>query len=162
MGSRSHLTEYVDEKVKGWIEKVTRLAEFAITQPQTSYAVYAFGLKHRWTYFLRTLPDIQDLLQPLENAITKVFLPALTEHDCTPLEREILALPVRKGGPGVTNPCQEAELEYAASTKVTAPLVEQIQAQTQELPDDSRIQKLKQMVRKEKNDALNENTRSHQ
>ena len=26
------------------------------------------------------------------------FLPALTEHDCTPLEREILALPVRKGG----------------------------------------------------------------
>ena len=90
------------------------------------------------------------------------FLPALTEHDCTPLEREILALPVRKGGPGVTNPCQEAELEYAASTKVTAPLVEQIQAQTHELPDDSRIQKLKQMVRKEKNDALNENTRSHQ
>ena len=160
VGSRSHLTEYVDEKVKGWIEKVTRLAEFAITQLQASYAVYTFGLKHRWTYFLRTLPDIQDLLQPLENAITKVFLPALTEHDCTPLEREILALPVRKGGPGVTNPCQEAELEYAASTKVTAPLVEQIQAQTQELPDDSRIQKLKQMVRKGKNDALNEKAKA--
>ena len=101
-----------------------------------------------------TLPDIQDLLQPLENAITKVFLPALTEHDCTPLE--ILALPVRKGGLGVTNPCQEAELGYAASTKVTAPLVEQIQVQTHEFPDDSRIPKLKQMVRKEKNDALNE------
>ena len=156
VGSRSYLTEYVDEKVEGWIKEVTKLAEFTTTQPQASYAIYTFGLKHRWTYFLRTLPDIQDLLQPLENAITKVFLPALTEHDCTPLEREILALPVRKGGLGVTNPCQQADLEYAASTKVTAPLVEQIQLQAHELPDESRIQKLKQMVRKEKNDAINE------
>ena len=27
------------------------------------YAAYTFGLKHQWTYFLRTLPDIQDLLE---------------------------------------------------------------------------------------------------
>ena len=38
-------------------------------------------------------------------AIAKVFLPAITEHECAQLEREILALPVRKGGLGVTNPC---------------------------------------------------------
>ena len=57
--SRSYLTEYVDEKVEEWMKEVTRLSEFAITQPQASYAVYTFGLKHRWTYFLRTLPDIQ-------------------------------------------------------------------------------------------------------
>ena len=88
---------------------------------------------HRWTYFLRTLPDIQDLLQPLENAIAKVFLPAITEHECTQLEREILALPVRKCDLGVTNPSQEAAVEYAASRKITAPLVEQIQSQRHEL-----------------------------
>ena len=105
---------------------------------------------------LRTLPDIQDLLQPLENAIVKVFLQAITEHECTQLEREILALPVRKGGLEVTNPCQEADVEYVASTKITAPLVEQIQTQRYELLDDSRIQSLKQIARKEKNDAIHE------
>ena len=35
---------------------------------------FTFGLKHRWTYFLRTLPDIQDLLEPLENAIFLVLI----------------------------------------------------------------------------------------
>ena len=77
------------------------MADFAITQPQASYAVYTFGLKHRWTYFLRTVPNIQDLLQPLEDSISNYLLPALVDHNCTPLERDILALPVKKGGIGV-------------------------------------------------------------
>ena len=38
VGSRSYLTEYVDENVEEWIKEVTRLC---------------FGLKHPWTYFLR-------------------------------------------------------------------------------------------------------------
>ena len=35
-------------------------------------------------------------------------------------------------------------------------MVEQIQSQRHELPDDCRIQRLKQIARKEKNDAINE------
>ena len=53
--------------------------------------------KHRWTYFLRTLPDIQDLLEPLENAISQVLIPAITECKCNQLDRNILALPIRLG-----------------------------------------------------------------
>ena len=55
-----------------WVNEIIKLAEFATTQPQASYAVYTFGLKHRWTYYYRTLPDIQDLLK-LEDAIANVF-----------------------------------------------------------------------------------------
>ena len=44
------------------------------------------------------MPDIQDLLEPLENAISKVLIPAITEHRCSRLDRDILALPVRLGG----------------------------------------------------------------
>ena len=40
VGSRSYLTEYVDEKVEEWIKEVIRLSAFAITQPQARYAVY--------------------------------------------------------------------------------------------------------------------------
>ena len=56
-------------KVEDWVGEVTRLAEFARSQPQASYAAFLFGLRLRWTYFMRTLPDIENLLQPLERAI---------------------------------------------------------------------------------------------
>ena len=51
-GPRSYLEEYVREKVEDWISQVTRLAEFATSQPQASYAAFTFGLRHRETYFL--------------------------------------------------------------------------------------------------------------
>ena len=61
IGSREYLEEYVCKKVANWINDIAKLAEFALSQPQACYAAYTFGLKHRWSYFLRTLLDIQDL-----------------------------------------------------------------------------------------------------
>ena len=69
-----------------WISKITKLAEFAVTQPQASFAEYTFGLKQWWTYFLRTLPDIQDLLETLESAISRVLIPAITDRQCGQLK----------------------------------------------------------------------------
>ena len=126
IGSREYLEEYVSEKVTNWINDIAKLAEFALSQPQACYAAYTFGLKHRWTYFLRTLPDIQDLLEPLEDAISHMLIPAITERKCNQLDRNILALPVRLGGLGLGNPSLEARREYASSVKVTKPLVEQL------------------------------------
>ena len=154
IGSREYLEEYVSEKVTNWISEVTKLAEFALSQPQACYAAYTFSLKHRWTYFLRTLPDIQDLLEPLENAISKILIPAITEHICSRLDRDILALPVRLGGLGMTNPCLEAHLEQSSSVKVTTPLVRQIVAQSHQMPDDSLVKPLQQAVRSERAKAL--------
>ncbi|XP_068704061.1 uncharacterized protein [Montipora foliosa] len=140
IGSRDYLQEYINEKVTSWVNEVAQLAEFARAQPQTSYAAYTFGLKHRWTYFLRTLPDIQDLLEPLEEAISQVLIPAIVERKCSKLDRDVLALPVRLGGLGLSNPCHEAAREHASSIQVTSPLVEHIVAQTHQLPDESLIE----------------------
>ena len=75
LGSRDFFEEYVDEKVEEWVAQVTSLAEFATTQPHSSYAAFVFGLRHRWTYFLRTLPDIAPFLdwasQSSQNRITR-------------------------------------------------------------------------------------------
>ena len=73
-------------KVKEWVNEVTALPEFATTQPQASYAAFTFGLRHRWTYFMRTLPDIKEILEPLEHVISDVLIPSLTEHNCSPTE----------------------------------------------------------------------------
>ena len=72
LGSRSYLEQYVGGKVEDWVGEVTRLAEFARSQPQAS-AAFTFG----WTYFMRTLPDLENLLQPLERAISDVLIPSL-------------------------------------------------------------------------------------
>ena len=59
LGSRSYLEQYVGGKVADWVGEVTRLATFG------------------WTYFMRTLPDLENLLQPLERAISDVLIPSL-------------------------------------------------------------------------------------
>ena len=131
---------------------MVKLAEFAMSQPQACYAAFTFGLRHRWTYLLRTLPDIEDLLEPLKRAIADVLIPSITGHHCTtPSERRnLLALPVRLGGLGVLNPRQDADLQYQASMKTTAPLVEKIVSQVH---DDAVVSSLQQSVRREKNEV---------
>ena len=105
LGSRSYLGEYVSEQVDDWVGQVVKLAEFAATQPQAWNAACTFGLKHKWMYYLiRTLSDIEELLEPLERAISDVQIPSITGHTCTTSERELLTLPLRKWGLGLENP----------------------------------------------------------
>ena len=114
--------EYLGEKVDEWVNEVTKHADFAISQPQASYAAFTFGLRHRWTYFLKTLPDFAELLEPLERAINGVFMPAVTDHT----ERDLLGLPVRMGGLGFIDPVVISSSEYQTSIKVSNPLVRRI------------------------------------
>ena len=62
---------------------------------------------------------IQDLFEPLQNAISQLLIPALTEPKCNQVDRNILALPVRLGVLDLGNPFLEAMREYASSVKVT-------------------------------------------
>ena len=117
--AQSYFEDYVVEKVEDWVGQVIKLAEFALSRPQASYAAFTFGLRHRGTYFLRTLPDVADLLEPLEHAISDVLIPALLEHQVAETEGDLLALPVRKGGLSLVSPVNQYRLEYEASIKAT-------------------------------------------
>ena len=81
-----------------WVGQVVKLSEFAATQPQACYEAYTFGLKHKWAHYLRTLSAIEEVLGPLERAISDALIPSTTS------EQELLALPVRKRGLGLENP----------------------------------------------------------
>ena len=115
LGSRAYLEDCICGKVEDWEAEVSRLSELARSQPQACYPAFTFGLRHRWTYFMRTLPDIGDLLEPLERAISELLIPSLTERNCSQVERGLVALPARKAGLGLTNPLEIAESEYSAS-----------------------------------------------
>ncbi|XP_044180752.1 uncharacterized protein LOC122961935 [Acropora millepora] len=64
----------------------------------------------------------------------------MVERKCSKLDRDVLALPVRLGGLGLSNPCHAAAHEHASSLQVTSPLVEHIVAQTHQLPNESLIE----------------------
>ena len=156
LGSRSYLEQYVGGKVEDWVGEVTKLAESARSQPQASYAAFTFGLRHRWTYFMRTVPDIESLLQPLERAISDVLIPTLIGSNCSEAERDLVALPVRMGGLGLIHPSDSADAEYSGSIRVSAPLVSKIEAQSHETPEEDEVQRLVYATRKEKDDRLKE------
>ena len=132
------------------------LAEFARSQSQASYAAFTFGFRHRWTYFMRTLPDIENLLQPLERAISDVLIPSLIGRNCSEAERDLVALPVRVRGLGLINPPDSADAEFSASIRVSAPLVSKIEAQSNETPEEAEVQRLVYATRKEKDDGQRE------
>ena len=67
------------------------LAEVADIFPHAAYAAFTHGLFNRWSYLMRTIPDITDLLQPLEDVIHQSFIPALFGHPpCSSIERDCM------------------------------------------------------------------------
>ena len=95
-----------------------RLSSIAATQPHAAYATFIHGLISKWTYLVRTTPDIEDLLQPLENAIRQQLLPSLTGQTAfNDLDRDLLALPTCLGGLGIINFSCQATAHNRASKR---------------------------------------------
>ena len=134
LGSREYLEEYVSQKVEDWAAQVVQLAEFAKSQPQASYAAFIFGLRHTWTYFQRTLPDVDELVEPLKRPVADSLIPSITNHNCSNEERNLLSLPVRFGGMGITNPKEDAASQYTSSIVSTTHLTKRIVAQIHNPP----------------------------
>ena len=124
--------EYVVCKVEKWSKEIKKLACIAQTQPHAAYSAYTHGLLSSWSFLSRTIPDIADLLKPLEETIHQHLIPALTGRPpCSREERDLLALPVRLGGMGMTNPVSTSHRNFEASTRLTSPLVATIATQDQ-------------------------------
>ena len=59
------------------------------------------------------------LLQPLEDTIRQKFLTSLTgQNSFNDVTRQLMALPVRLGGLGITNPSTDASSQYESSMMI--------------------------------------------
>ena len=146
LGSKSFVEEFIRDKISCWGSEIKRLSEIAKVQPQVAYAVFTHALTNRWTFLMRTVPGTHRLLQPLEEVIRHQFLPAVTgRQGITDLERDLLALPARHGGLGITIPTINANNQFKACTEVTTPLMELICQQSPKYPE---LSKLEQRQRK--------------
>ena len=155
IGTADFRKEFVQEKVNEWVKEIETLSNFAKTEPHAAYTAFTHGIKHRWNYLMRTIPDVSPLLQPLENAIKDSFLSVLLKgHQLSDEERAILALPPRLGGLGIVNPVEMAATEHQNSIRLTAALTENIVAQNADeeinMEEQSRI---RQTIEKERQQA---------
>ena len=120
IGTTEYTHDLIKSKVASWVSDIEEISKIALSEPHAAYYGFVNSISRRWQYTLRTVPNISSLLQPLENAIETVFIPALVGRSITPLERRIMSLPTRYGGLGICNPAEAAELEYEASKNITA------------------------------------------
>ena len=102
----------------------------------------------KWNYLTRTVPNIGNLLQPLEEVIRRKFLPSLTGQNAfNDVTRDLLALPIRLGGLGIANLSSESSVQYATSKLITAPLTALIVEQAHSLPNTTNGEQVR--IRKE-------------
>ena len=70
------------------------MSKIAETEAQSAYAAFVSGFKSKLTYFIRPIPDISELLLPLEHTIRQKFIPAIPGGQiCSDNEGILLSLP---------------------------------------------------------------------
>ena len=101
IGSNNFRTKYVNEKVTDWCNELKILSKFEKSQPQAAYAAFCFGEQNKFSYFLRTIPEMNDLMQPVDKIVQNLLLPAISGEKFFAKERELYLFLVRSEGLGI-------------------------------------------------------------
>ena len=100
---------------------------------------------------MRTIPNLSDHLQPLEDAISNDFVPSLFGNKVKDLVRRLIALPPKLGGMGITNPIEIANDEYENSIRLTQNLTKMIINQDRfGSIDENKMNEIKKSIAKER------------
>ena len=126
VGNQENKESYVAEKVASWVKEIDMLSNISRTQHHATYSAFIHGLRHRYTYIMRTVPEISAILKPLDKAIdnfiTVLFQGYLFNED----ERALLSLPARLGGMGFIIPSETCRQQYQNSRQITAATTEKV------------------------------------
>ena len=110
IGTNEGKEEFILEKCKEWTEEIEGLASIALHEPQLAYCAFTLGSSRRWSFLMRTTPNISQLLGPIEEKIRHTLIPNITGRMLqSDDERALFALPARLGGLAFTNPVEVAD-----------------------------------------------------
>ena len=91
-------------RVNEWVAELKLLSKIAKFYPQAAYCAFTLGFKQKFSYVIRTIPNISHLLQPIKNVIGQEFITSLFKgRTCNDEERQLLSLPFKLDEMGVTN-----------------------------------------------------------
>ena len=81
--------------VNNWNDQDS-LSKIAEMEPQAAYAAFIGDFKSKFTYFLWTIPDIDEYFQLIEDTIANKFIPAIPGgRFVNDIERKPISLPTR-------------------------------------------------------------------
>ena len=122
--------------MENWCVQLETLSFLAIANPQCAYAVYTHGFSSKFSYIMRTIPRSSIFFEPIETILVEKFIPALFGRNVSPLMRDLVALPSKMGGLGISNPVIDAEIQFQNSLLVTDQLKSVILLQQEIIPDN--------------------------
>ena len=133
------------------MNQVNRISEIAKIEPHAVYSFFTHGLKHRYTFLMRTIPSIDKHLQRLDDAINNFITIHLRGHHFTELERDLIALLAKLIGLGIIIPSKISNSQYQNSRMITEQLTNDVKNQQHvSTIDQKHIQKLNQCNKNKK------------
>ena len=124
VGDEEGRCRFVAKKVGNWAKEVEQLVNAGRSQPHLLLASHTHSQQHKPTYIQRTTIAKSAEFAPLEHTIRTELLPEITPWIVlNDQQREVMAMPVRSGGIGITDPTQTAALNHQVATEATAVLV---------------------------------------
>ena len=128
IGSKEFRDEYCREKIHKWVQELKALCEIAQSEPHAAYTGYVKAFYSKLTYFMRTIENFEDYLEPIESVINEKLLPILfgQEESFNPAMRNLFRLSAKNGGLGIKNPLIDSKFQREASLRITRGHVEQI------------------------------------
>ena len=137
IGSDAFKDNFVGEKINELTEQLKLLSKIAQIEPQAAYTCFTSGFRHKLTYIMRTIPNIEDQLLNLDFVIDNEFIPAITNGvRCSSIERQLLSLPAKMGGLGIPIFAELSHQEFENSVNVTRKLSDAILRRLHFLPPD--------------------------
>jgi len=154
VGSGGFRKEFVEMKVKGWVEDIRKLSVFGKAYPHQAYSLLVRCLIPRWRYLMRTVEVPRDIFGPLERALIDRFFPSV--FGWTPIDhgfRRRVGLPARHGGLGIPEVADLAGEEWASSALLTGVLTEAILRQDGGYVEDLRASRARRAERQRARDT---------
>ena len=137
--------------VDKWVLEIQELSKIAKTEPHAADSNFVFSFKMKWNYYIRTIPNLSDHLQPLVDVISSDFVLSIFGSKVKNLVRRLIAHPPKLGGMGITNPIEIASNEYENSIRLTQNLTKMIINQDRfGIIDENEMNEIKKSIAKER------------
>ena len=103
IGSKQFNKNYISSLISQWCEVITELSLIAKT-----HSAFTSGYKQKFTFFIRTIENIENVLLPLDKVIRQKLITTLFSDFPTEELRSLIALPCKLGGMSIVNPIEIA------------------------------------------------------
>ena len=103
IGSKQFNKNYISSLISLWREVITELSLIA-----KAHSAFTSGYKQKFTFFIRTIENIENVLLPLDKVIRQKLITTLFNDFPTEELRSLIALPCKLGGMSIVNPIEIA------------------------------------------------------